>query len=117
MTNKRGGTNPVMCPHCGYSFAADETVSFKTWRIEPLAGRVYYRQRPVITRMSWARLLHAIAAAAPCVVKPDALLNRLSDTEAVNLIRVMLCQMKRAMPAGVPWPVETVRGHGYRWSA
>lgn len=108
-------THHVLCPYCGHNFEADAPVEQDGWHLDPQSGRATFGSTVAVTRFSWVRILHTLASASPGIVKPDALLNRVSGGEDVNLVRVMLCQMRRQWPAGVPWPVENVRGHGYRW--
>jgi len=107
----------TLCPYCGHNFTADAPVEESRWRLDPRAGKVYYQRDVIVQRASWARILHTIAAAAPNIITADALLNRVSSSEKRNTIASQLSQMKRRWPRHVPWPVESVHGHGYRWAA
>lgn len=109
-------SNHVLCPHCGHNFEADAPVQSTDWRIDPRAGRASWRGVPVAFRATHVRLLHTIASAAPDIISVDALLNRVSGSERRNTAQAMLSQMKRVWPAKVPWPIENVYGHGYRWA-
>ena len=105
----------AICPHCGYNLAADAPYVRGLWHLDPQAGRATFGNRIIVTRASWVRVLHTLAAASPSIVKPDALLNRVSASEDLNTIRVIIAQIKRKWPVAVPWPIESVCGHGYRW--
>ena len=108
--------NLTACPQCGHNFAADAPVEAHDWRIDPRAGRASWRGVAIPVRTQWIRLLHTVAVAAPNIVKAEAILNRISSSELPNTVQVMLSQMKRQWPAQVPWPIENVYGHGYRWN-
>lgn len=109
-------TPPHLCPYCGHNFEADAQVEQSGWRIDPYAGRASFRGVPVAGRVTHVRILHTIAAASGGIVTSDALLNRVSGSERRNTVQAMISQMKARWPAKVPWPIETVHNHGYRWA-
>lgn len=110
-------THPCLCPRCGHNLEADQPIKTDEWLLDPYAGRATYGRVLVTRRASHVLLLHAVAAVAPGVISAEALLNRVSRSEKVNMIYVMFSQMKRKWPQGVPWPIERVFGleTGYRW--
>lgn len=108
-------TQHVLCPFCGHNFEPDAAVQRDGWSIDPYAGRVSWRGVIVVERVTFTRILHTVAAATPAIVGADALLNRVSSSENPNTIASMISQMKKQWPAKVPWPIESVHGHGYRW--
>jgi len=110
---------PALCPHCGCSLEADKPVARDGWTIDP-RGRVGYRGAAYEIRLTWASILYALAASEDRV-RPDALLNRVSDSENINVISVHICKLRKWLRArGLPDPIDSAigRGHtGYLWNA
>jgi len=108
-------TQHTQCPYCGHQFIAGAPAQRGNWHVDPYAGRVTWRSITVCDHVTWVRLLHVLAAAAPAIVPVAALLDQVARSDRPNTIRSMVSRMRRHWPAGVPWPVENVHGHGYRW--
>lgn len=99
-----------MCPHCGYNFTVDDVIVDGPWVLEP-ARATYRGQRAAITPQE-AGALYTIAKGNGAIVKYEAILNRITSSEALNHAYVVMVRLKRKLPA---IPFETERGHGVRW--
>lgn len=107
-----------ICPHCGYDLADEEVVADGLWRFEPRRG-IFYGGTPVLLGPSRTLLLGALMRAKGRVLSKAALLGVVGaeDSES-NLID---CQISKArqilLREGVPCPIETVWGCGFRWDS
>ena len=99
-----------MCPHCGFNFVVDEVIVDGSWMLEPT--RALYRGHKVPISFQEAGALYTIAKGNGCVVNYEAILNRITSSEAMNHAYVVMSRLKKKLPA-IPFEVE--RGHGVRW--
>lgn len=100
-----------MCPHCGYNFAADDVIVDGYWVLEPL--KVVYRGQQLPITPQEAGALYTIAKGAGAFVKYEAIVNRITSSESLNLAYVVMSRLKRKLPVT---PFEGERGHGVRWT-
>lgn len=99
-----------MCPHCGYNFERDEAIVDGVWLLEPT--RVGYRGQRTVLSPQEAGALYTIAKGAGAIVRYEAILNRITSSEAMNHAYVVISRLKRKLPVQ---PFEIIRGHGVRW--
>jgi DNA-binding response OmpR family regulator len=106
-----------ICPHCGFNLVADRPIERDGWVIDP-TGQVAFEGAVREVKATWAGILYALAA-TPGSITTDALLNRVSDSENVNVIAVQVSRLRRWLAeAGFPDPIYSSRGrgnYGYRW--
>jgi DNA-binding response OmpR family regulator len=100
-----------MCPHCGYNFERDDVIVDGVWLLEPT--RAKYRSQSVGISPQEAGALYTIAKGAGDVVRYEAILNRITSSEAMNHAYVVISRLKRKLPVQ---PFEIIRGHGVRWT-
>lgn len=102
------------CPSCGFNLVADEPVSIGAWSVSP--SEVLCDGREVRMTPSERILLHSLAAMRGRVVKDSAILERIGSEAEGHVVNVFACRIRTACrKAGVPDPIETVWGSGYRW--
>lgn len=105
----------ALCPRCGHNLTRDEPIELGDWRIVP-NETAHWRSLLVARNGVTVNILLALARMGGRCVTPDALLNRVSDYDDTNLVRVYVSRFRRALPPGVPDPIETVQRRGYRWA-
>lgn len=104
-----------MCPSCGYNYGRDEPIVVGDWHIVP-NETAYWRKVPVTTHPSHVNILHTIAKANGRLVRTDALLNRVSNSDDRNLICVHVSKLRGILrKRNIPDPIETLHNRGYRW--
>lgn len=75
--------------------------------------QVEYRDKSLRLSPSCSGVLYAIAKARGAIVHAEALLNRVSDSENINVLYVHVTRLKKCLPEV---PFELVWGQGYRWT-
>ncbi len=107
---------PDYCPSCGYNAHKDRVIERDGFVVDP-SGKVTYLGNIVRMTPGQRALLHSVAAGNGRVIKGEALLNRISDGETVNLVAVLISNLRRALIAkGIPSPIQTAWGSGYYWA-
>lgn len=101
-----------MCPSCGYNLQADEVLTRGDWTIAPTWAN-HLSQRIKLTPAEHG-VLYAIAASGNRPIKPEAILNRISDSENTNLVSVYVCRLRRKLGQAVPFELAGY-SIGYRW--
>lgn len=105
-----------MCSYCGTDFEKNAPITSGDFFISPQESVVTYKGQPIKLSVTHINLLHAIAKSAPFPIRRDALLNRVSDGDNMNILSVHISTIRsRLMAAGIPSPFETVHDAGYRW--
>lgn len=108
------------CPCCGYNLVPDEPVEIDGWRIEPRGG-VYFDGKRIHLRASWRQILYTVASLGGDMIRTEALLARVSDSENNNVLASHVSQMRSYLREyGIACPVVGMRGcdnGGYRWDA
>lgn len=100
-----------LCPNCGHNFTRDIPIEKGRWSLAPT--RASYDGEPLKLTPGEAGVLHTIAKANGAPVKVEALQNRHSYSDASNTATVLVHRLRRKL--GPAFPIETVRGEGYRW--
>lgn len=104
-------TAPAMCPHCGWNFATDDSITAGRWTLTP--GGAWIGDRKLRLSPTQAGILYAVAKAAGAPVRREALVNRLCQTENVNSISVQVSRIHDKL--GDDFPLRTEKGRGYLW--
>ena len=99
------------CPYCGYNFVADAPVTLGDWYVAP--DHATYRDEYQDLTPGEAAILHSIATQRGEPVRRTALLERVSDSDSVNTVSVLVCRMRKKL--GDRSPIRTIRGRGYAW--
>lgn len=103
------------CPSCGYNAHKDRPIECDGFVVEP-SGLCTFNGRKIHLTPGQGRLMHSIAAGNGRVIRADALLNRISDGESVNLCAVLVSQLRKKLSGhGVPCPIQTKWREGYYW--
>jgi DNA-binding response OmpR family regulator len=105
-----------MCPSCGYNFTVDQPIELDGFKIDPRNGLTAFNGMVIkgVSRGKTA-IMHTIAKAGGDCVLPDAILNRVSDSEDRNVISVHVSQMRTIFAKhGMALPFHGSRS-GYRW--
>lgn len=104
------------CPSCGHNLVADQVVHLGNWSVSPSESR--YKGLHVPLTPQQQVILHTVAAGNGRTVGKNALLNRSSDAENLpNIITVQVCRIRKVTRRlGIPSPIETVWGRGFRWN-
>ena len=107
---------PDYCPSCGYNARKDRVIERDGFVVDP-SGLLTYLGKSIHLTPGQGRLLHSIAAGNGRVVRTEALLNRISDGESINLCAVLVSQLRAKMKKlGVPCAVQTKWREGYYWA-
>lgn len=103
------------CPSCGFNLTRDEIVEIDGWRIDP-RGIAEYDGRAIHFAPAQLIILHSIAMMRGRIAARDAILNRMGTEAEPNILSVLVCRIRRTInAAGIPSPIKTVCGRGYRW--
>ena len=100
-----------MCPHCGYNFERDDAIHDGRWVLN--ATHATYRGKQVQISPQEASALYSIAKGEGVLVSYEAVLNRITSSEALNHAHVVVCRLKRKLPVV---PFDVVRGLGLKWT-
>lgn len=104
-----------ICPSCGYDMQRDTIYASGPWRIIPREA-VYYNGVCITLSPARLNILLVLARQGGRTLSPDALLNRVSDSEDNNVVASQISQMRRYFEQiGIPFPIIGSRA-GYRWS-
>jgi DNA-binding response OmpR family regulator len=104
------------CPSCGFNLARDEIVESGDWRLDP-RGEIYHAGRLVRLPPAINILIHSIAAADGRVMGVEALENRIGTESNGNIITVYVSRFRTLLrELGIPDPIKTVWGKGWRWA-
>ncbi|MBB5986012.1 winged helix-turn-helix domain-containing protein [Sphingobium lignivorans] len=106
------------CPNCGFDITKDDLVERDGFKLHPREGLGSYLGRSIGLTGSELVLLHTIGQAKRTISR-EALHNRVSDCETFpEIVGTFVCKIRSKLrTAGVPDPIETVRGKGYRWKS
>ena len=108
---------PGFCPSCGYDLAKDEVIERGALRLDP-RGEITWHGAPVMLTPAEHLLLSTLVKAQGRPVRRDVLLERTGADCASNVADVQLHRIRgKFAGTGHPAPIETVRGHGWRWAA
>lgn len=103
----------LICPHCGYSLHRDEDITLGDWTFSIQGLR--YRDRAIHVTPMEAGILYTLASRRPKAVRPEVLLNRVSGSEDVNVISVMIHRLRAKLAGYYDGDVIVTRkGYGYR---
>jgi DNA-binding response OmpR family regulator len=103
------------CPRCGHNIYKDEPLIIGDWRIDPLSGLHCGAVIVPLTKAE-ATLCHSVAALGGRSIPPEALGNRVSDSEDANTAAVLLVRVRKKCKAlGLECPIKTRWGWGYYW--
>lgn len=103
------------CPSCGFNLRNDEVVERDGFRLDP-RGLAEFEGRYIDIPVGYALILHALASNEGRAVSLSTLLSRVSDGDYPQFVAVLVCRMRRTLQeAGIPNPIQTVYGRGYRW--
>lgn len=107
-----------MCPHCGYDLRHDGPVLINDWSMMGPTYPLFYKSESIRLRPQAGEFCYALMKAFPRQVRHDAMIGRL-DTESEdphNLLKVLVSRLKVAIrERGIPVPIVTDWGQGYRW--
>ncbi len=101
------------CPSCGYNFTADAPLERGDWLLEE--GRTFLNGKRLSLTRGQSALLYAVAKGDGKVVRYDAILNRISDSDNRNLLFSVISQVKRKI--GRKLPIRVEHGTGLSWDA
>lgn len=109
-----------VCPQCGYDLTLNAPVLIDRWSMIGPGYPLCYDNKPIALTKFESELCYALMKAYPRYVERWALLDRLgSEAETGhNMLSVYKTRIhSRLADLGLPLPIETVRGYGFRWTA
>jgi DNA-binding response OmpR family regulator len=107
-----------ICPHCGYDLVRNGPIIIDNWSMLGPGYPLCYKGKPVRLTNAESEIVYSLLKAFPKHIERWVLIERIgSDTDAPsNLLTVYISRIKsRLEHAGLPLPIATVWGHGYRW--
>jgi DNA-binding response OmpR family regulator len=108
---------PAFCPHCGADIRLDQPICLNDFSMFGDGYPLYYQQQPIILTSAQSAICWSLLKAFPRMVRRDALINRMGSDSLSNAVEVQVSRIRdKLRQLGVPNPIETVQGKGYRWT-
>jgi DNA-binding winged helix-turn-helix (wHTH) protein len=108
-----------MCRHCGVNFTRDEPIELDGWHVDPLMSIVCFRGEQHHFTPQETLYLHSILKAGSNGIRKEALFNRVSDDEdiEIKIVDVLVCKLRKKMSIIDPEYVyiKTMWGIGFAW--
>lgn len=107
----------ALCPSCGYDFLVDQSSTVEGFTMHGESSPLEVLGQVIPLSRGESSLVWSLMKAYPSPVRHDALLLRMgSEANTGNTLQVLVCRVRRKLrEAGIPDPIELVRGRGYRW--
>lgn len=100
-----------MCPHCGFNLKPDLAIVAGDWHLT--ASSTHLRGDRLDLTPQQSAVLYTIAKGRGAVVSAEVIMNRVSSSDSVNIVHVLLSRLRRRLRV---IPFRTERGHGFRWT-
>lgn len=108
---------PAFCPHCGADIRLDAPISLNDFSMYGDGYPLCYQGTPLPLTPSQNSICWTLLKAYPLIVRTDAIILRVGSESESNAIEVQLSRIRSKLRRlGIPNPIETVWGRGYRWS-
>lgn len=108
---------PAFCPHCGSDLKVDTPILLNGFAMFGDGYPLHYNGKVIRLTPQQSALTWTLLKAYPLAVRADALLMRIGSDSESNVIDVVISRVRSKLRAeGIPNPIESVRGVGFRWS-
>jgi DNA-binding response OmpR family regulator len=105
-----------ICPHCGYSLAADAIIALDGFEIDP-RGKVAWQGARLALTGQQAEILHVIAAGEGRPVKIEIISERLGHDGNSDIVHVQVCRLRRNLrEAGAPNVIKSTGARSFFWN-
>jgi DNA-binding response OmpR family regulator len=106
-----------VCPHCGYDLLHNGPILIDEWSMMAPGAPLFYDGTPIRLSNAESQICYALMKSYPRHMTRWALLDRIgTESEKDNILSVYITRIKsRLEHAGIPLPIETIWGHGYKW--
>lgn len=104
------------CHNCGADIYLDEPIRIDDFSMVGDGHPLCYKGKPIKLTHGERMIIWSLLKAYPRHVSKSTLLDRCGSDGLNNLIQVLVCRIRRNLKVmGIPDPIETVHGFGYRW--
>lgn len=106
----------AFCSKCGADVLLDEPIRIDGFSMLGDSYPLCYMEQPIRLTLGESRLVWTIMKAFPVTVSESTLRERLGVEGDGNTISVLVHRVRRKLAdLQLRSPIETIRGHGYRW--
>lgn len=93
------------CPHCGYDLHLDQPVILNDFAMFGAGAPLVYKGLPLPQPLTPAEaaVVWTLLKACPDPVATPVILERVSDSESINVVNVLICRIRKKLRvAGAP---------------
>jgi OmpR family two-component system response regulator YxdJ len=108
---------PPFCPCCGADIRLDTPIMLNDFSMYGDGYPLMHKGKRVPLTPMQNAICWTLLKAYPAVVSADVLMIRVGSDAESNALDVQLSRMRAKMrELGIPNPIETIWGKGFRWS-